>query len=52
MKVKLVVEPVETPEDILNLAAEVYDGLTIEEISEIESHIQRRENFFGERLAG
>jgi predicted DNA-binding antitoxin AbrB/MazE fold protein len=31
---------------VLELAAKVYEGLSPEEIDEIESHIKRRPNFF------
>ncbi len=48
-KVRLVIEPIEKPEDILELAAQVYEGLSDEQIDSIEQHSRRRENFFGER---
>ena len=48
-KVRLVVEPIEKPDDILALAAQVYEGLSNEQIDSIEQHSRRRENFFGER---
>jgi predicted DNA-binding antitoxin AbrB/MazE fold protein len=47
-KVRLVVEPIEKPDDILALAAQVYEGLTDEQINSIEQHSRRRGNFFGE----
>ena len=50
-KVRLVVEPIEKPDDILALAAQVYEGLSNEQIDSIEQHSRRRENFFGERLS-
>lgn len=48
-KVRLVVEPIEKPDEILALAAQVYDDLSDEEIDFIEQHAQRRKDFFGER---
>ena len=48
-KVRLVVEQIENPDDILALAAQMYDGLNDEQIDSIEQHLRRRENFFGER---
>ena len=48
-KVRLVVEPIEKPDDILALAAQVYEGLSNEQIDSIEQHSRRRENFFEER---
>jgi predicted DNA-binding antitoxin AbrB/MazE fold protein len=48
-KVHLVVESIEKPDDILALAAQVYEGLSEEQIDSIEQHGRRRENFFGER---
>lgn len=48
-KVRLVVEPIEKPDDVLALAARVYEGLTDDQIDSIEQVIQRREDFFGER---
>jgi predicted DNA-binding antitoxin AbrB/MazE fold protein len=50
-KVRLVVEAVEQPEDILGLAARVYEGLTAGEIDSIEEHTRRREAFFGKRTS-
>ena len=49
-KVRLVVEPMEKPEDILALAAQVYEELTDEQIDSIEEHSRRRGDFFGERV--
>ncbi|MFH1116983.1 MAG: antitoxin family protein [Pseudomonadota bacterium] len=46
-KVRLVVEPIEKPDDILSLAAKVYEGLSDEQIDSIEQHSRRRGNFFG-----
>jgi predicted DNA-binding antitoxin AbrB/MazE fold protein len=48
-KVRLLVEAMEQPDDILALAARVYEGLTDDEIDSIEGHSARREDFFGER---
>ncbi|MGA3118388.1 MAG: antitoxin family protein [Syntrophobacteraceae bacterium] len=48
-KVRLVVEQIGNPDDILALAAQVYEGLSDEQIDSIEQHCRRRENFFGER---
>lgn len=48
-KVRLVVEPIEKPDDILSLAARVYDELTDEQIDSIEEHSRRRGDFFGEK---
>jgi len=48
-KVRLVVEPIEQAEDILALAALVYEGLTEDEIDSIEEHTQRREDFLGNK---
>ena len=48
-KVRLVVEPIEKPDDVLALAARVYEGLTDDQIDSIEQVIRRREDFFGER---
>jgi len=41
-KVRLVVEPIEKPEEILALAARVYEELTDEQIDSIEKHSRRR----------
>ncbi len=48
-KVRLVVEQIGSPDDILALAAQVYEGLSDELIDSIEQHNRRRENFFRER---
>jgi predicted DNA-binding antitoxin AbrB/MazE fold protein len=47
--VRLLVEPIEKPDDILSLAGRVYEGLTEDQIDSIEQHLRRREDFFGER---
>jgi len=44
--VRLVIEPVVSAEDILELAAQVYVGLSEEEVQEIEKIIFDRDNFF------
>lgn len=46
--VRIVVEPLEPPDAILALAAEVYAGLSEAEIAEVEKAIARRRDFFGE----
>jgi len=38
-----------TPEDMLNLAAQVYQGLPTEQVDEIEQIALNRRNFFGEK---
>ncbi len=48
-KVRLVVETIEKPDDILALAAQVYEGLTDDQIDSIEEHSRRRGDFFGAR---
>lgn len=45
-KVKLVVQKTNESNDILSLITHIYDGLNEEEITSIEKHFQRRENFF------
>ncbi len=50
-KVRIMVEPVEDPDDILALATQVYDGLSEDQINLIEGHIQRRKDFFEKRLS-
>ncbi len=37
--VRIVVEPIESPEDILELATRVYDGFSAKDIEEIEEII-------------
>ncbi len=51
-QVQLVVEtiPEDSPEDLLELAAQVYQGLSDGEIAEIEQIALNRRDFFGERL--
>lgn len=38
-----------TPEAMLNLAAQVYQGLATEQVDEIEQIALNRRNFFGEK---
>jgi len=45
-RVYLVVEPIEKAEDILAMAAQVYEGLNEDQIDSIEQHSKRREDFF------
>lgn len=45
-KVRLVVETGLSPEEILDLAGKVYDGLSDEEIDEIEQIALQRDDFF------
>ena len=47
-RVRLVVEPGGVPADVLVLAAQVYDGLSEEEVDEIERIVLDRRNFFSE----
>lgn len=48
-RVRLIAEPVDKPESVLELLGQVYDGLSEEEISEIEKIILDRSNLFGKR---
>lgn len=41
-KVRLLVEPIEDPDELLALARRVYEGLTDEQIDSIERHMARR----------
>lgn len=41
-KVRLVVEPIAEPNHLLALAAQVYEGLTADQIDSIEQHTRRR----------
>ena len=46
-RVKLTVEtPAETQDDLIELAAQVYDGLTKEEVNEVERLALDRSSFF------
>jgi predicted DNA-binding antitoxin AbrB/MazE fold protein len=40
-KVRLVIEPIEKPDDVLALATRVYEGLTDEQIDSLERHMAR-----------
>ncbi len=40
----------ENPEDLLELAAQVYDGLTDDELDKMEKIATQRHDFFGGRL--
>ncbi|MEN6426350.1 MAG: antitoxin family protein [Phycisphaerales bacterium] len=46
-KVRLVVEPIGEPDEVLALATQVYEGLSAAEIDAIDEHARRREDFFG-----
>ena len=48
-EVKIVVEPLSKPDDMLNLLASVYDGLTDREVDEIEAIALDRQHFFHDR---
>lgn len=43
--------PQNDPDDLLALAAKVYDGFTDQEIDEIEKVATDRQDFFGERTS-
>ena len=47
--VQLTVEKLQPPDEMLELAAQVYDGLSEEEIAEIEKIALDRSNFFPKR---
>ena len=47
--VRLTIETEDGKEDVLALAAEVYDGLSDEEINEVEEIAFDRKDFFGEK---
>jgi len=47
-RVRLVVETEESPETILTLAASVYDGLSPQDITEVEQIALHRRDFFGD----
>lgn len=47
--VRLVIEPVASPDEILALAAQVYAGLSEKDIQEIEKIIFDRSHFFSEQ---
>jgi hypothetical protein len=48
-RVRLVIETDESPETILALAANVYAGLSPQEISEVEQIALQRRDFFGDQ---
>jgi predicted DNA-binding antitoxin AbrB/MazE fold protein len=48
-QVRLVVEPIEEVDTLLELAADVYEGLDEQQIAELEQMIRRRVDFFGAR---
>lgn len=48
-QVRLVVEAPESPEEVLKLATEVYEGLSDEQIDALEQIILTRRDFFGSR---
>ena len=50
-RLQLIIQPTEQVDAILDLAAEVYVGLSEEEIAAIEQLMQRNDDFFGEKLA-
>ena len=45
-RVRIVVEPVESPERVLDLATQVYEGLSEAQIDDIEEIALDRSNFF------
>jgi predicted DNA-binding antitoxin AbrB/MazE fold protein len=47
--VRLVIETDESPETILALAADVYEGLSPQDITEVEQIALQRQDFFGDR---
>ncbi len=47
-RVRLVVETEESPDAILALAASVYDGLSPQDITEVEQIALQRRDFFGD----
>lgn len=51
-EVQLVVETAseESPEDLLKLAAQVYQGLSDKQIDEVEQIALNRHDFFGEKV--
>jgi hypothetical protein len=48
-RVRLLVETEESPETILALASSVYDGLSPQEVQEIEQIALHRRDFFGDQ---
>lgn len=47
-KVRIVVEPVEQADILLDMAADVFAELSEQELAEIEHILHRRDDFFGE----
>jgi predicted DNA-binding antitoxin AbrB/MazE fold protein len=47
-QVRIIIETAQTAEEILEVAANVYDGLTEEQINEIEQIALNRQDFFGD----
>jgi len=47
-RVRLVVDTEESPDDILALAASIYDGLSPQEMAEVEQIALQRRDFFGD----
>jgi hypothetical protein len=48
-RVRPAVEQLDSPDAILSLATQVYEGLNPDRIDSIEQHSRRRESFFEER---
>jgi len=48
-RVRIVVETEESPEAILALAASVYEGLSPQDITEVEQIALQRRDFFGDQ---
>jgi predicted DNA-binding antitoxin AbrB/MazE fold protein len=49
-RVRLIVEtPVEDDEDVIKLASQVYEGLSDEQVDEIENIALDRNSFFGDK---
>lgn len=52
LAVRLIVQPIESPEDILKLATSVYEGFSQQDVEELEEILLERENFFKDREDG
>lgn len=51
-RVKLIIEaPAESPEDLIELAGQVYEGLSDQDVNEIEQIALERSEFFPKRTA-
>jgi predicted DNA-binding antitoxin AbrB/MazE fold protein len=51
-RVKLIIEaPAESPEDLIELAGQVYEGLSDQDVNEIEQIALDRSEFFPKRTA-